>query len=225
MKNIFVGKNAPSLTIKTNMTGYGYVYAIEFEHGLVKIGMTKNPKSRVNGFENCVGIKLKNVAVTIPHRNFRQNERISHLRFDSDRKRGEWFDVDFMSVVNFIESLDFEEESNDEYNIRVSLENDINNSRFEYAKRVAFSDEVVDYYDNNARIPTKQELFDVNSKEFIVLNKIKCGIAAGNLLGVPLRITHREILNRVFVETGVDYSYLIKYINYRVEESSSELQF
>lgn len=85
MTNIFTGKNVVGLTIKTNRIDYGYVYVLEFDAGAIKIGMTKKPKNRVNDIESSTGVKIRNVALTIPHRNYRKNEELSHSMFANKR--------------------------------------------------------------------------------------------------------------------------------------------
>jgi len=126
MNNMFVGKNVISLVLDTSMIGYGYLYVAKFNSGLVKIGITRNPKKRIMTLENGSGFHVTEVALSKPHTNYRDNESITLSYFSSKNVVGEWFSAKFNEVVEFTDTLNFLVESEKDYNERIeTAKNDL----------------------------------------------------------------------------------------------------
>lgn len=81
------------------------IYALENEHGNVKIGVTQNFESRKRTIETISGHKITKAFCTRPCSNGYFLEKQLHLLFKNNRIRGEWFRVDFRMVVYEIERL------------------------------------------------------------------------------------------------------------------------
>lgn len=84
----------------------GFFYILEWNN-MVKIGSTKNPHQRVLALkrtaENYGSDKLGRIALSIPHTNYRDNERILHKLFSSSRKPDtELFNIEFEEIISKI---------------------------------------------------------------------------------------------------------------------------
>ena len=84
----------------------GFFYILEWNN-IVKIGSTKNPYQRVLALkrtaENYGSDKLGRIALSIPHTNYRDNERILHKFFSNCRKPDtELFNMEFEEVISKI---------------------------------------------------------------------------------------------------------------------------
>jgi Meiotically Up-regulated Gene 113 (MUG113) protein len=76
----------------THVRSSGYIYFIEdLGTGLVKIGKTRRPLSeRLKEHQTGNGNVLRAV-LSLPSNDLSQDEEYYHLKFEADRKRGEWF--------------------------------------------------------------------------------------------------------------------------------------
>ncbi|HGH5398650.1 TPA: GIY-YIG nuclease family protein [Raoultella planticola] len=84
----------------------GYVYIVEdVQRGLVKIGKSVNPHSRISDVINISGITR--IRQFISHRiaGYSQIEHQMHVIFDERRVRGEWFRCDFDEVKSTLVSI------------------------------------------------------------------------------------------------------------------------
>lgn len=94
----------------------GFFYILEWNN-MVKIGSTKNPHQRVLALkrtaENYGSDKLGRIALSIPHTNYRDNERILHKLFSSSRKPDtELFNIEFEEIISKIPSdLEYADDS------------------------------------------------------------------------------------------------------------------
>jgi hypothetical protein len=67
------------------------VYIIENEHGMVKIGVSKQPIKRIQILQNQSGLKIVNSYISEPTTKYRDIEKYLHQQFSIYRKKGEWF--------------------------------------------------------------------------------------------------------------------------------------
>lgn len=97
----------------------GYVYVVENENHKVKIGMTVDPDRRIATLETQGGYKIISRYVTPSLKYYSRLESDLHRKFSDCRDIGEWFNIDFNTVVDYVESMDlslyvFEEDNDDE---------------------------------------------------------------------------------------------------------------
>jgi len=81
-----------------------HVYAIQNEFDLVKIGFAHNPTKRFKTIEANSGLKLVESYVSPVCFNFAEIEKSLHHQFASVRETGEWFNIDFITVKNAIDT-------------------------------------------------------------------------------------------------------------------------
>ena len=96
---------------------HGYVYAIEYGHG-VKIGCTTKLKSRIKSIKrdakNYSDLHAGAFAYSQPHTNYRENEKLLHKFFEADRvKRSERFSFSLCSFLDNLPLIKFRDESNE----------------------------------------------------------------------------------------------------------------
>jgi hypothetical protein len=101
-----------------------YVYIIEFDGGLVKVGRTNNPKNRIAAHAGNVrsvsGYKIINHWVSVKHSNYSENEanliNFCSAKFDKNEGSGrEWFvGCDFDSIVSYAKCLHYSIETEEE---------------------------------------------------------------------------------------------------------------
>jgi hypothetical protein len=94
-----------------------YVYIIEFDGGLVKVGRTNNPKNRITAHAGNVrsvsGAKINKQWVSVKHSNYSENEanliNFCSSKFDKNEGAGrEWFvGCNFESIVCYAECLHY----------------------------------------------------------------------------------------------------------------------
>ena len=96
-----------------------YIYVIEFDDGLIKVGRTRRPDQRIKTHEsnvfNFTKKKIKNRWVSNSHGNCNQNELLL-VRFCSSKGEStgsrEWFSgVIFDEVVSYAKSLQFSDKN------------------------------------------------------------------------------------------------------------------
>lgn len=96
----------------TKKTYDGFVYIIEAGNA-VKIGSTQHLDKRMRQLfsmlRNYANVKIGRIAVTIPHMNYRDNEKTIHKVFSSSRiNGGEMFDVKFCDAILELNSLSYD---------------------------------------------------------------------------------------------------------------------
>lgn len=96
----------------TKKTYDGFVYIIEVGNS-TKIGCTAHLDKRMRQLSsmlrNYADIKIGRIAVTMPHMNYRDNEKTIHKIFSSSRiNGGEMFDVKFCDAILELNSLSFD---------------------------------------------------------------------------------------------------------------------
>ncbi len=72
---------------------------------LSKIGITKRVNDRVEALERANGVELDVYFTTPPIRNAYKVEQSIHKRYASNRRLGEWFDVDRHKIRKSLEGL------------------------------------------------------------------------------------------------------------------------
>ena len=106
---IFSNEEFESIRIleKENKDKYtGFFYILEWNN-MVKIGSTKNPYQRLLALkrtaENYGSDKLGRIALSVPHTNYRDNEKTLHKFFSNCRKPyTELFNMEFEDVISKI---------------------------------------------------------------------------------------------------------------------------
>lgn len=82
----------------------GFVYFIASDDGkMVKIGVTKNPKSRFSTLQTAAPMKLRQVGL-IETDNPYELEKKLHGQYRAHRKQGEWFDIPENMAASIIQS-------------------------------------------------------------------------------------------------------------------------
>lgn len=109
MENITIYKQPEISTIPQHEQKFlGYVYAIEFGN-YIKIGCTKCPYRRIlqlRRIANYNMCKIKQIALSEPHVNYKQNEHLLHLQFDTKRIKGtELFNITLIQAINAMKEL------------------------------------------------------------------------------------------------------------------------
>ena len=99
------------------------VYIVKNENGLVKIGFSKNPKTRINNIQTQSGYEITNRYISKPCINYREIERQLHGIYSKQRLRGEWFEIDIGGAIEKIKSLDLKYEYTKEEEIIVIEKN------------------------------------------------------------------------------------------------------
>jgi predicted GIY-YIG superfamily endonuclease len=81
----------------------GFVYAIENNDGLIKIGSTKNPEKRIRSIETASGRKAVKKFISKRIVNYKSTESFMLWEYDHKRVLGEWFSgLDFDDVTESI---------------------------------------------------------------------------------------------------------------------------
>ena len=80
-----------------------YVYLIQsLESGYYKIGVSNNPQKRIKQLQTGNPTVLR-LIYTFESEYSHQIESFFHKRFSYCRKEGEWFDLDIINEVNFLD--------------------------------------------------------------------------------------------------------------------------
>ncbi len=85
--------------------GLKHLYILKSSTCLVKIGVTSNYRVRKRNLETQSGFLMTREAITVPISNYSKLERICHKNFSDDWKLGEWFDVPFEKVTEYVEQV------------------------------------------------------------------------------------------------------------------------
>lgn len=86
---------------------FNLLYVIENEYGLVKIGITDNPKSRFNTIQNTSGVPIINYYLSKPMKNNYDVEQRCHEYFKKYNTFGEWYKgITFKEVLNQIKMIE-----------------------------------------------------------------------------------------------------------------------
>ena len=108
-----------------------HIYAVERPDGLVKIGVTANPQSRIAALASQGGYKPSRAWVSTPIENARRAENLAHKTLAPHNKAGEWFSVDFDYAVTFVSGIVTNSD-------RAELKG-ANVSAIEFSKRLTFA--------------------------------------------------------------------------------------
>lgn len=111
----FVTKEVNHLPKKGETDWHGYVYAIEYGNS-IKIGHTTNLQQRIKAIisnaKNYSKIKVGRIAFSIPHTNYKENERLLHAAFQKIRQaKTELFNLTLDEFMAQIPALEFKDES------------------------------------------------------------------------------------------------------------------
>ena len=93
IKNDFNLDDLEGLYKRKNLEGY--VYILQKENKLVKIGVSVNPEKRINAIRTHGAEKFINVFISSKTESYKEIERQLHSFFKKERVMGEWFNVDF----------------------------------------------------------------------------------------------------------------------------------
>lgn len=91
--------------------GNGYVYIIEKEDKLIKIGKTINFEQRLRTLETQGAFKIKRRYISPVCNNYSQLETKMHTFFKEHRTIGEWFNIDFETAVKKLKKMGFKTEN------------------------------------------------------------------------------------------------------------------
>lgn len=91
----------------------GHVYVIENGHR-VKIGRSRTPDARISALERQGGFSASKKYVSKPTTDWCEIELLAHASFCHRREMGEWFDLKFEEVVEYLESLEYREASEED---------------------------------------------------------------------------------------------------------------
>lgn len=92
------------------------LYVAEFSDNSVKIGISKNPRMRLDALSYQKGREVKRFCYTYPIENAHKIEQELHSIYSKQRIKGEYFDVDFNTVFMTL---------NDKYKLGVSVSKSI----------------------------------------------------------------------------------------------------
>lgn len=92
----------------------GVVYAINFENGYTKIGVSTNLFTRVNDIKNSVKAfsKIVEIAFTKEHFNFFNNEELLHKIFSRFKVEGEYFNISISEIEKYLILLFYDVKNN-----------------------------------------------------------------------------------------------------------------
>ena len=82
-----------------------HVYCIERPDGLVKIGITENPQSRLAALASQGGYKPARAWISTPIEDAKRAEYLAHKTLAPHNKAGEWFSIDFDHAVTFVSGM------------------------------------------------------------------------------------------------------------------------
>ena len=91
-------------TMYKNKNCEGYVYILQKENKLIKIGVSINPQKRINAIRTHSAENFENVFISKKTKEYKCLERKMHQVFKKERVMGEWFNVDFNLAKDFLES-------------------------------------------------------------------------------------------------------------------------
>lgn len=81
----------------------GFIYIIQNQNGLVKIGSSIFPEQRITFLENQGGFKSVNNFISGPFWGHEEIEKSLHKLFDSGRIIGEWFAIPFDDIKSVLQ--------------------------------------------------------------------------------------------------------------------------
>lgn len=84
--------------------GKEYVYLAEFVGGFCKIGISNNPKKRLNDIQRKNQIPIKEYFLV---EGYFELENFLHKQFKENRRYSEWFELDFKYLIQYVEKLNY----------------------------------------------------------------------------------------------------------------------
>lgn len=87
---------------------YGFVYIIESDNGLLKIGRSTRPHKRINAIRTQSAAGIKKIVISEPILNYAESERKLHKIFKNKRINGEWFDLEMSECLEELEKIQVE---------------------------------------------------------------------------------------------------------------------
>ena len=79
----------------------GYIYIVQKSIGIVKVGISIHPESRISGLENMNGEKFISTWISDKLYNSNIIEKRMHDEFATKRVLGEWFKISHKDAVDF----------------------------------------------------------------------------------------------------------------------------
>lgn len=83
--------------------GLGTVYCLQNASGLVKIGLTEAPRTRILALQRSTGYTLFPIYLSVPSIRHQEIEARAHAHFHQTRQQGEWFACVWKEAVQFLE--------------------------------------------------------------------------------------------------------------------------
>ncbi|MBD5144108.1 MAG: AAA family ATPase [Ruminococcus sp.] len=156
-------------TIKSSYLGF--IYFLEYGEN-IKIGYSQKPSNRMKQLKNQAEygkIKLGNVAISKPHTNYRENEKLLHQYFNQSRIAGtELFSVTLKQILSDLpkdlkfldESEKLEQESEERFKFIMGI---LFPKLGETESRISCTQEQLDHVEN-LHITQKKEVFLMQEK-------------------------------------------------------------
>lgn len=108
-------------SIKGDRPDYGYVYIVETDDGLTKIGNSRQPVERIHSLLTHGGKKLLRVALTIPHMNYSNTEKVLLTKTKAFQKQiSEWRTLGFDAIIEILKEISVFVEDETEYEERTA---------------------------------------------------------------------------------------------------------
>jgi len=85
----------------------GYVYAVDFGQGLVKIGRALKPEARIRALETQSGRAALNYWFSPLIEDYEKIELQAHKELKEFRRTGEWFSINLFKAISTIENTGF----------------------------------------------------------------------------------------------------------------------
>jgi hypothetical protein len=79
------------------------LYALEHQHGYIKIGKSDTPSKRAKSLQTACPYKIQLLTTIRVEGDWRVVENALHEAYASERLRGEWFDIPQQEKCNLVE--------------------------------------------------------------------------------------------------------------------------
>jgi len=79
----------------------GHIYILKKANGMIKIGISVNPKARIHGIETMAGERFTESWISEKCNCFAQVEINAHNYYNKFRIIGEWFNIDFEKAIKY----------------------------------------------------------------------------------------------------------------------------
>lgn len=166
------------------------IYVMQNDKGLVKIGISKEPKIRKIQLEEERNEKIKLIYYTDKYINASTVERKLHRYFKNYNYAGEWFKINIEDAITNVQKAS--------YSIAIKQYKDIPNEKYFYNDEVRLSNKITDKLVNNYSVAEiKTLLYIINRIQVnkpLIINKENIKMAHK---GKYSKTEYKEILSRL----------------------------